>query len=857
MRLERWSEELLRQNFGLHPMQTATGLESFHRCLELPGTQALVLEGTLSKVIESLQRSATLNLSFGSHAPQDREPPPLAEIKVDQKELQRNLKAILAGVPKLRAPDIELDKPFVALGLDSIIGAEFVVAINRRFGTTISNIRVFDYPNIAELAAFLADELRKRPPSSGEFTSKSPPPFHTAAIATPTLGEATGPSRVGRRTRTSNRQDKIAIVGMSGRYAQANNLQQYWDNLAAGRNSIVEVPRSRWNVDRYYDPVPGKRNKTYSKWLGAMEGVENFDPLFFRISPDDAANMDPQHRLFLQESYRAFEDAGYPNSALSNKKCGVYLGITSNEYSLVHHRNKVTSANITSNNTAIAAARIAYYLNLKGPAISVDTACSSSLVAIHLACQGLLSHETDMALAGGVSLWLSQESYLAMSEAGMLSPQGQCKTFDDSADGIVVGDGVGAVVLKRLRDAEADRDVIHGVILGSGINQDGRTNGITAPSVNSQIELLREVYSRHGVDPRTVSYVETHGTGTRLGDPIELEALATAFREKTTKRNYCALASVKSNIGHTAAAAGVASVQKVLLSMRHRTLAPTLHVTSENTQFDFDASPFYINKQRREWAAESGRLRRAGVSSFGFSGTNAHLVLEEYSARAAGRASGVSGAVPGVAQTLVPLSAQTIDQLEQKASDLLAFLCSAHQMGVADVEALELRSIAYTLQTGREPMLERVAFQVGSVDQLIERLSAYVAGSRDVEGIYQGRVDAEEMEGVSFGSDVNDRRMIVQWMAGNGLSKLASMWVKGLGLDWNGLYDDDRPQRMSLPTYPFAAERHWIEEPVSDRDVQIKIDGTGDLASIERILGAVEEDSLDTQDAVRLLKMLV
>src|SRR5258708_2456087 len=224
---------------------------------------------------------------------------------------------------------------------------------------------------------------------------------------------------------------------------------------------------------------------------------------------------------------------------------------------------------------------------MKGAAISVDTACSSSLVAIHLACQGLLNHETDMALAGGITLWLSPEAYLSMSHAGMLSSVGQCRAFDDSADGIVVSDGVGALVLKRLKDAEADNDFIYGVVLGSGINQDGRTNGITAPSVNSQIELERGIYSRYGIDPESISYVETHGTGTKLGDPIELEALATVFREKTARKNYCGLGSVKSNIGHTISAAGVAGVQKAVLAMLHRTLVPSLHVTTENSNFDF------------------------------------------------------------------------------------------------------------------------------------------------------------------------------------------------------------------------------------------------------------------------------
>ncbi|NJM14474.1 MAG: polyketide synthase [Bacteroidales bacterium] len=385
---------------------------------------------------------------------------------------------------------------------------------------------------------------------------------------------------------------------MSGKYPQAKNLQRYWENLAQGKNSVTEISPSRWDINQYYDPDPAKKDKMYCKWLGMLDDVECFDPLFFQITPAEAEFMDPQQRLFLQECYKAFEDAGYSSSSLSNKKCGVYLGIMSNDYTYLISKNKSSTVNITGNSFALGAGRVSYLLNLKGPAISFDTACSSSLVAMHVACQGLLNHETDMAVAGGSTLYLVPEGYIGMCQAGMLSPQGQCKTFDDSANGFVPGEGVGAVVLKRLEDAERDNDFIYGVILGSGINQDGKTNGITAPSVNSQIELEREIYARYKIDPATISYAETHGTGTKLGDPIELEALSTVFKEKTTKKNFCALGSVKTNIGHTSGAAGVASVQKVLLSMQNKTLVPSLNVTKENTIFDFKNSPFYYQEKK-------------------------------------------------------------------------------------------------------------------------------------------------------------------------------------------------------------------------------------------------------------------
>ncbi|WP_149552360.1 type I polyketide synthase [Streptomyces marokkonensis] len=431
---------------------------------------------------------------------------------------------------------------------------------------------------------------------------------------------------------TAVREDRVAVVGMSGRYPDAENLRQYWANLRDGRDSVREVPADRWDMSRYYDPRPGRKGKTYCNAMGYLQDADCFDPLFFNISPAEAEGIDPQHRLFLQEAYRAFEDAGYDPASMSRMKCGVYLGISGNEYSFLLSGNDDQEDTVaTSSSNAIAAARIAYFLNLKGPAIALDTACSSSLVAFHLAQQALASGEIDIALVGGVSLYLLPGTYVRMSGARMLSARGQCRSFDQGADGFVPGEGVGAVVLKRLSDAEADHDHIHGVVLASGTNQDGKTNGITAPSANSQMDLFRSVYDRYGIDAASIGYVETHGTGTTLGDAIELDALSTVYRERGVAPGACAIGSVKSNIGHTSAAAGIAGMHKVLLGLRHGLLVPSLHVETPNELLDSDDCPLTVSRDLRFWEARNGHeLRRAAVSSFGFSGTNAHVVLEEY-----------------------------------------------------------------------------------------------------------------------------------------------------------------------------------------------------------------------------------
>jgi len=600
---------------------------------------------------------------------------------------------------------------------------------------------------------------------------------------------------------SSRPKEAIAIVGMSGRYPDADNLDCYWDNLVQAKNSVREIPNSRWNVDKYFDPRISQKGKVYCKWMGLLDDVEYFDPLFFMIPPAEAQLIDPQQRIFLQEGYKAFEDAGYNHHSLSNKKCGVYLGIMGDEYARMLHQGQSGTSSATGSSFAIAAARIAYFLNLKGPAIAIDTACSSSLVATDMACKALLNQDIDMALVGGVSLYLTPESYISMCMAGMLSPEGKCKTFDNSADGFVPGEGVGALVLKRLEDAELDNDSIYGVIIASGTNQDGKTNGITAPSVNSQMELCRDIYDRYKIKPESISYAEMHGTGTKLGDPIELEALGTVFSEKSNRKNYCAIGSVKSNIGHTSAAAGVASVQKVLLCLKNKKLVPTLNCLQPNEHFNFSESPFYINDSVHTWDTETSKPRRACVSSFGYSGTNAHIVIEEYCPK------------PEIIQThnlanrsnplLFVLSAKSKKQLIIYAKEIASWVESNTNISLADM--------AYTLQVGREAMDFRLAFTVDSRAEMLQILEDIING-RLSSDVLTAQVKKSKNEVTVFEADEDAQVLLQAWMRNRKFKKLAELWVKGLSIDWNELYGESRPHRISLPTYPFARERYWIPQ---------------------------------------------
>ncbi|AJQ95102.1 SDR family NAD(P)-dependent oxidoreductase [Gynuella sunshinyii] len=703
--------------------------------------------------------------------------------------LQALLIDSLAAALYMEPQDIDPDVPFTELGLDSIIGVEWVSELNRRLGVRITATKVYDYPTLAEFSAYLQPLL-----SADRVAAITPVPAEPHESVT----AAQLPQR-------RNDDHGIAIIGNAGRYPGAANLAEFWDNLANGRDSIVEIPAQRWNWADYYDQDRKKPGRIYCKWLGALTDIDQFDPAFFMISPAEAETMDPQYRIFLEQAYLAFEDAGYSPQSLSQQKCGVYMGVMNSEYVHLLSASQSSALN-TGNSFSMAAARISYFLNLKGPAIPVDTACSSSLVSTHLACQALRNNEIDMALVGGVTLYLTPASYIGMCSAGMLSPEGQCKSFDDRANGFVPGEGAGAVVLKRLPDARRDGDHVLGVIIASGINQDGRTNGITAPSAQAQAELERDVYRRFNIDPASIDYVEAHGTGTRLGDPIELEALNTVFREHTDRRHFCALGAVKSNIGHTSAASGMAGIHKVLLSMGHQQLPPTLHVQKANEHCEFEDSPFYLNTTLIPWRPDPARPRRAAVSSFGFSGTNAHVVLEEFLE------------IPAEVQPMLPvmlvLSARTDEQLRQVVSQLLDYV-----VGLESCNQADLAAIAYTLQVGRDGLEVRLAATVSDREQLCRLLQGYLNGGT-VTGMHCGRVKRRKgkLDFFSAGSGDADvlARLIQTARAGQmpereSCEQLLSLWVNGLSFDWQQLYHGQRPIRRQLPGYPFSRESYWVQ----------------------------------------------
>jgi phthiocerol/phenolphthiocerol synthesis type-I polyketide synthase E len=497
-------------------------------------------------------------------------------------------------------------------------------------------------------------------------------------------------------TSNTTRFEGIAIIGMAGRFPGARDLSEYWRNLQGGVEAITFFTDEELK-EAGVDPVRLSA-PNFIKAKGVLEDGDKFDAAFFGFTPREAEIMDPQHRVFMECVWSALESAGYDPEAYEGA-IGLYGGASMDTYllfNLMSNRDLLESVGLLQasvhNRTDHLTTHVAYELNLKGPSLTIQTACSTSLVALHTACQSLLSYECDMALAGGVSVTVPLKNGYTYQEGGIYSPDGHCRAFDERAQGTVEGNGVGVVVLKRLEEALADGDYIHAVIRGSAVNNDGSLKvGYTAPGVDGQAEVITEAHAISGVAPETISYVETHGTGTTLGDPVEIEALTQAFRQGTDAKRFCRIGSVKTNIGHLDAAAGIAGLIKTALALKHRQLPPSLNFERENARIDFANSPFLVNAELTEWETAEGQPRRAGVSSFGIGGTNAHVVLEEAPEQTA--------SVAREGWQLLPLSARTGAALDTATLNLHAYLKENPSLNLADV--------AHTLQSGRRAFNHR------------------------------------------------------------------------------------------------------------------------------------------------------
>ena len=591
----------------------------------------------------------------------------------------------------------------------------------------------------------------------------------------------------GQQANAQNMRDAdVAIIGMACRFPGADTVGKFWDILREGRETTSFFTDEEL-LNAGVDPALIE-DPNYVRAGQILPDVEHFDADRFKIPADEARSLDPQQRHFLECALEAFENAGY-DPANCHGPVGVYAGAGTNTYLLdnLHERYRKASAVeryqlLLANDKDYLATRVSYKLNLRGPSFTVSTACSTSLVAVHLACLSLLNGECEMALAGGVHIKVPQVEGYLFQEGMIYSPDGHCRAFDASARGTIVGNGAGAVVLKRLRDALADGDWIHAVIKGTSINNDGGAkNGYTAPSVAGQAAVISDALALAECDAGTISHVEAHGTGTALGDPIEVAALTEVFSRSATRREKCALGSVKTNLGHMDTAAGMAGLIKTCLMLKHRTLVPSLHFTAPNPEIDFAGSPFQVQTSLAEWP-NGTTPRRAGVSAFGIGGTNAHVVVEEAPLRPAAER-------PTQAELLL-LSARSPDALDKATQELARHLMEHPELDLADV--------AYTLDVGRRAWSYRRALVCSD-----RRDAAMTLALGDPQRLLTGQVAEGGEEALGEGSPGGDRE--------ERLHDAARRWIRGTDVDRTLLYDGEQRRRVPLPSSPFERQRHWIE----------------------------------------------
>jgi acyl transferase domain-containing protein/acyl carrier protein len=724
------------------------------------------------------------------------------------------LKQVIADTLKIPSHKIGSSESFEAYGIDSINIVHLTSALEKDLGELDSTL-FFEYQTIdavvdhfiashrKSLVALLGDEPQSK---AAEASSPKEVQIRTVPLESRLRPAKSTPSS-GLEDRTPAREpahaaDPVAIVGIAGRYPQAEDLSSFWGALQSGKNCITEIPRDRWQWERYFDPERGKWGSTYTKWGGFLKDIDKFDPLFFQISPVEAQRMDPQERLFLEIAYASIEDAGYtPGRLSSSRKVGVFVGVMNSTY-------KAQSAHWSIAN------RVSYSLDFQGPSMAVDTACSASLTAIHLAVESIHSGTSECAIAGGVNLIIDPVHYFGLSLPRMLSATDECKPFGDQADGFVDGEGVGAVVLKPLRRALAEGDHIYGIIRGTAVNAGGKTNGFTVPNPNAQSRLIVDALERANVHPRTVSYVEAQATGTILGDPIEIAGLKRAFEKGTDDKGFCAIGSVKSNIGHGESAAGIAAITKVLLQLQHGKLVPSIHSETLNPKIRFENTPFVVQQELADWTrprlslnGESREYPRiAGVSSFGAGGANAHVVIEEFREEPHEPLR-----VADDPYVLIPLSARNEEGLKRVVGRLHDSLKDARRQKVSP----RLEDLAFTLQVGRVAMAERLAMMVRSIAELEEKLKKWMADPGHLEGVHRARAKRNTEISSLFDGDEELHEATAKWLQKRKLTKLMELWLLGLDVDWSRLYEGGNPRRIALPTYPFARERYWLAD--SDR----------------------------------------
>lgn len=951
MHLSKEAEELYLQSSGMSYLEKEAGLTAFSQLLSSGRCQGMVLVGNRKRTerflqIEEEETRAESTIRLVSQHTGIRQQDLAADsVRLNvgetsvslgandesmietERKLLFDLKQIVADYAKINPDKMDAKENLGNYGFDSIDLKKLAKQLSNHYRISISPTVFFANSSLQTISEYLLDNFGNsismhysRLEPSGANTPFQPALHQAAAsVSNDSFLQASASSSA---PDLQSVKEPVAIIGVNGIFPQSNGLDEFWQNLKAEKDLITEIPQDRWNYRDFYkegSPAKGKQN---TKWGGFISDADKFDPSFFHITPREAELIDPQHRLFLESVWKTIENAGYRSSSLEGRNIGVFVGVQFNDYHQLLDQQGIYHANLATGNAhTMLPNRVSYLMDWHGPSESIDTACSSSLVAVHRAVKSLQSGESELAIAGGVSLMLNPRTLTTISQLGVLSPDGRCRTFDSQANGYVRGEGVGSILLKPLSKALADGDHIYAVIKGSAENHGGKANSLTAPNSEAQASVLLRAYEEAGVDPEHITYIETHGTGTELGDPVEIEGLKKAFRElykrrgqTPTKRNYCGLGSLKTNIGHLEPASGIAGILKIILAIQHKTLPGTAHFNQKNPYIDIDDSPFYIVDQTRSWTTGldvAGRTipRIAAVSSFGFGGTNAHVVIEEFSPA-------TDGSAKSNEPQVIVLSAKTEERLKAYAADLCQFLSrdkdaaamhsfhpshsvqellrwdlASELSGLVHVQAQEIEAfeelvgtdlmvmehfckivnsrygfdvqldwlvecatldelagrlmaehqasiyafynkglqlnepaefgysladLAYTLQTGREAMDERLAVVASTFEELINKLSAYVEDRADEQSVLRGNIAGQTR--LSFLDGEAGKQFIVAIQKNREMNKLAELWTLGIDFDWRLIHSGYHPKRVPAPTYPFARERYWLPKVSGNKE---------------------------------------
>ncbi|MDH5840264.1 type I polyketide synthase [Bacillus velezensis] len=840
MRVDKETERLMYEQTGMKAMRSASGIQALYAAFASGEHQVMVAEGDEKRIRKNLMPET---------------PEPSNRIHVSRKtpvhmpnKVQAELKHMISGILKVKEDEIDAESEMRDYGFDSVSFTQFANELNKTYGLELTPAVFFEYPTVFRFAQYL---LTEHPDTFGSQAETEKPVVRKKMKTEPFLI----PSRLP-KTKTAAAPEPVAIIGISCAFPMAENPEMFWENLAGEKDCISEIPPERWDWRQYYGDPQKDKNASNVKWGGFIDETAQFDPLFFGISPHEAEMMDPQQRLLMMHVWKAIEDAGCSAKSLSGTNTGIFAGTTNSGYAQEASKFHIEIEGSSAAGTvpSIGPNRMSYFLNIHGPSEPIETACSSSLVAVHRAVRAIQAGDCGIAIAGGVNAIVSPDMHISFNKAGMLSEDGRCKTFSDQADGYVRAEGAGMIVLKTLSDAERDGDRIYAVIRGTAENHGGRAASLTSPNPKAQTEVMIKAYQQANIDPRTVSYIEAHGTGTALGDPIEINGLKAAFAALYQKAGvtapdqpHCAIGSVKTNIGHTELAAGMAGLLKIILQMQHKTLVKSLHCETVNPYISLDGSPFYFVRDTQPWKAatdDSGNElpRRAGVSSFGFGGVNAHVVLEEYVSPVEEKQWTVGELQP----SLFILSAKTAEQLKERAEQLCRYLEKTHSADGA------LAGIAYTLQLGRDEMEERLAVIAETKEELTNALNDFLSGKETGQNFFTGRNKAMKQLFTEMTDNAEMSGTVDQWIEAGKYTMLAKLWVQGLHVDWNKLYPDERPKKVSLPVYPFAKTHCWIPHSAQHiRHRETYETDTSPLETYERLLDELEKNEISIEAAVK------